>query len=461
MEANVRQNRRQREGAKEKARDWCRCDRSFPHGQAASLFLKRRGHHVEVFERVPNPQPIGAGFLLQPTAYIPLKNLGVFDQIKQHGSKINFLSGITSKQKVVLDLKYTELHEDLHGLGLSRGTLYSILLEEMKKENIPITPGLEIVDIVNHKENESNLIDSTGKPIGPFDLVVVADGARSKLREKIHSQHTKVRPYRWGTLFAIVEDVNSEFTKSETLQQIFKGTNKMMGILPTGYRSKGSVNPQVVSEKHPEAPLVTLFWSVHKNDIEKWRTTVFDEWKKEVAALSAKSKAILDHLSRHENLTYANYYDVRMNPYYSPRLKNVVFIGDCAHAMSPVLGQGVNLALQDAMLLAESLDLEADVESALKSYSAKRKPILFFYQNVSRWLNPWFQSSHIPGFAFTRDLLFAPVTGSSKILKEYMLLTLAGAKKSFFSFSSTKNIIEWRFWNHQISSPEKREFLER
>lgn len=36
-------------------------------GQAVSILLTRDGHEVEIFERVPTPGPVGAGFLLQPS----------------------------------------------------------------------------------------------------------------------------------------------------------------------------------------------------------------------------------------------------------------------------------------------------------------------------------------------------------------------------------------------------------
>ena len=45
-------------------------------GQAAALALARHGYHVEVFERVANPGPVGAGFLQQPTGLQALSRVG-------------------------------------------------------------------------------------------------------------------------------------------------------------------------------------------------------------------------------------------------------------------------------------------------------------------------------------------------------------------------------------------------
>ena len=46
-------------------------------GQACALALLRDGHAVELFERVPEPGPVGAGFLLQPTGLQALWQLGL------------------------------------------------------------------------------------------------------------------------------------------------------------------------------------------------------------------------------------------------------------------------------------------------------------------------------------------------------------------------------------------------
>ena len=99
------------------------------------------------------------------------------------------------------------------------------------------------------------------------------------------------------------------------------------------------------------------------------------------------------------------------------------------------------------MLLSECISRHGNnLDGALKEFSAMRKPLLFYYQSASRWLNPWFQSSYIPGFAFTRDYLFGPISNSSDILKREMLLTLAGAKKGFLPTWNENKLQNYKFW---------------
>lgn len=64
---------------------------------------------------------------------------------------------------------------------------------------------------------------------------------------------------------------------------------------------------------------------------------------------------------------------IRMNAYHLA--DQAVIIGDAAHAMVPFLGQGVNIALQDAHVLAQLLRAHpTNVGFALAYYSAQRVP---------------------------------------------------------------------------------------
>jgi 2-polyprenyl-6-methoxyphenol hydroxylase-like FAD-dependent oxidoreductase len=62
----------------------------------------------------------------------------------------------------------------------------------------------------------------------------------------------------------------------------------------------------------------------------------------------------------------------------------VVLLGDAAHAMTPNMGQGAAMALEDAAVLAELVAGAADPADALPAWSARRAPRVTWVQHQSR-----------------------------------------------------------------------------
>ena len=71
------------------------------------------------------------------------------------------------------------------------------------------------------------------------------------------------------------------------------------------------------------------------------------------------------------------------------------------NAMTPQLGNGVNLALCDAWGLAHAVENEPDIESALARYERIRRHHVHYYSTATRWITHLFQSS-VPGLAALR-----------------------------------------------------------
>ena len=97
-------------------------------GQAAAVLLARDGHRIDVFERAPEPGPVGAGFLLQPSGLQVLWRMGLLAQVLAHGARVDRLYGETPCGRAVMDMRYAGLDARLYGVGLQRGALFLSLI---------------------------------------------------------------------------------------------------------------------------------------------------------------------------------------------------------------------------------------------------------------------------------------------------------------------------------------------
>ncbi|MCA9071845.1 MAG: FAD-dependent monooxygenase [Planctomycetaceae bacterium] len=389
-------------------------------GPAAGLLLKRQGHQVTIFERVPEPSAVGAGILIQPIGFLALSKLGLLDPILAKGSRLEGLWGQTPSGHCVLNARYSSLtdrdipEEWAFGLGLHRGVLFSALFDAVHAAGIPVHCGVEIQSVESSPDGTSRLVDSEGQQHGPFSLVIIADGARSHVRESCGLTH-RVSPYGWGALWFIGE--NREAQIKDRLFQVFAGTKRLVGLLPTGQSVDG------------ETSLLSLFWSIHLSQIESWRSSPIEVWKEEVISIAPQARPLVSQVSSHDQLAVASYFDVRMKRWHR---NGLVCLGDASHAMSPQLGQGANLALFDAMILSECLQVHStDLSEALGLYSTIRRRHLRFYQWASHWLMPFFQSSLTPA-GWMRDWLFEPVC-RIPFFKRLVACSMAGLKTGIFS----------------------------
>ena len=60
--------------------------------------------------------------------------------------------------------------------------------------------------------------------------------------------------------------------------------------------------------------------------------------------------------------------------------RRVVLIGDAAHASSPNMAQGAAMALEDALVLADLLATNQDIDEALTEYQQRRTPRITWVQ---------------------------------------------------------------------------------
>jgi 2-polyprenyl-6-methoxyphenol hydroxylase-like FAD-dependent oxidoreductase len=380
-------------------------------GSAAALFFARAGHRVTVYERVASPGPVGAGIVLQPTGLAVLARLGLARAVLARGARIQRLICETPRHFRVVDLPYAVLLPGLHGLGVHRGLLFEQLYGALRRESIELRLGVAMEDLAPAPGGGRYVVSAGGVRHGPHELLVVADGARSRFRDDAVLRK-RVATYRWGALWFV--GVDPEGRHAGRLHQVVRGCRRMLGLLPTGLGPGVGDGPE----------LVTLFWSIRGDRVEELRRAGLDAWKREVLAVDPNAAPVLDQVRELEEVTFTAYQDVRMERWST---QDVVYLGDAAHAMSPQLGQGANLALWDAQVLAECLATHpGSVSTALDTYSRLRRRHLAFYQLCTRLLTPLFQSdSGLLGLL--RDVLMG-LSWRLPWMRREMVRTMAGVK---------------------------------
>lgn len=390
-------------------------------GCAAAIFLARAGHRVTIYERVARPTAVGAGITIQPTGLHVLAALGLHEAILGRGSRIERLACATRNGRSLVDLAYRRVDASSFGLGLHRGVLFEALFAAAEGAGARIAAGVSVAEL-RRVSRRWSMIDDAGHAHGSHELVVVADGARSRLRDRAGT-HKQVTPYPWGALWAVVPDhrvaLDPDDPNTRAIVQVADGNRRFLGLLPTGLGPLGTT------------PLVSIFWSIRASEVDAWRARGITAWKDEARALMPEAAPLLDEVHAEEEMLFAGYFDVVMNRWAT---RSVVYLGDAAHATSPQLGQGSNLALWDAMVLAAVLDTEPrDLACALDAYVRARRAHLAFYQFATRWLTPFFQGD-ASALGAMRDVAM-PLVGRIPFFERTMTRVMMGTANGFLGAS--------------------------
>ncbi len=161
-------------------------------------------------------------------------------------------------------------------------------------------------------------------------LLVAADGAESRLRE-LAAIPSSQKDYLHH---AIVTTVQTEQHHKDTAWQVFRDTGPLAFLpLPS------------MEGKH----YCSIVWSQIPCETDKMMTLGDD------AFMSALEKAFEKKLGRIEHVEPRYCFPLRQrhaNAYYR---NNIVLVGDAAHTIHPLAGQGVNLGLMDVAVLADEL----------------------------------------------------------------------------------------------------------
>ncbi|MDO6965092.1 FAD-dependent oxidoreductase [Rhizobium alvei] len=379
-----------------------------PGGVSAALALIRSGFDVRIYERMPEPKPLGGAVLLSTPVLAILRHYGI--DIHNFGSYTVTEFG-NSKGKLRATLPFNREVERSFGIP---GWHYGVLRASAFARMLELLPGgiLEAGhSFASYSETESDIrIEFENHAPVEADILIGADGVHSKVSRQAFGDpelfHAGVRVWlAWCDYFDGLPPNTGRISHSRTYQASY---------FPMLHDGRPGFEWWVVEPSSDKAP-VPADAKAHVSNIVR---------------------QFADPMSRFLDRTDFSTQMFRWEVYNRPSLKSwssgrVVCLGDAVHPVSPYAAYGMGMAIEDGYFLAKFLanrDLSQteQVSQAFRQYEMQRVDYCNHHVEFARTLGKVFH--HLPApLAFIRDLVYDHTPLLQKTLsKDY----LADAEKA-------------------------------
>ena len=351
-------------------------------GLMMAITVSHTPYQITLLDRSKGTAPVADGrtTTIHAAGQRMLAALGVWGELSYEPAPIHAIqvmagdaaTGLKARQRPLFDLEWTSPNKPM-GYVVDNHDLFtalSVVLERrIAAKKISHLTGFSVTEMIRQSSKVILNNDAHSYPPIECDLVVGCDGGKSPLRAKAglrQISESQLPGHRPQT--AIVANMRLERDHNNTAYQRF---------LPGGPIALMPLNRRFAS----------LVWTVPEAEASKLLACSDGEFN------SACTKAFGPALG------YVNLESDRLewplHPTISIRMtqQNLALAGDAAHAIHPLAGQGYNLALGDAAVLADTLTkahqrgLAASHSTILLDYEPGRRSEVAAMSTVTTGLN--------------------------------------------------------------------------
>jgi 2-polyprenyl-6-methoxyphenol hydroxylase-like FAD-dependent oxidoreductase len=324
-------------------------------GVAAGVALHQAGFAVKVFERASHLREAGAGMSLWPNGTGVLQQLGLLQAVASQGQSGTQFLVRSQSGETLMEIGTAEAETPT--VCVHRAHLLRVLADALPAESLAV--GHELADM-QFAGSKLDLRFTNGERL-ICDGVVGADGIYSRMRGRLVGPSRPV--YRGYAIFRGIADVPENFFVGHNSESWGEGSR--FGILAIG-GNKVCWYATVNSTELPQ----------HSDWPKERLQEIFCKWHNPIPELIAATEPSAIMLSA----------ACDQQPMRLWSKGPATLIGDASHALTPNLGQGACMAMEDALVLANCLGKEKDVAAGFRAYEARRFPRVRNAIWRSRWL---------------------------------------------------------------------------
>lgn len=318
-------------------------------GLATGIALRQAGYEVQIYDRVSQLRPAGAGISLWSNGVKVLNRLGLGKEIASIGGQMEQVSYYNLSGEKLTNFSLQPL---VNAVGqqpypVARTDLQEMLLDVFGAENVQLNSKCVALD--QNADSVTAIFEDGRRATG--DILVAADGTHSIIRNYVLG-YAALRRYvgyvNWNGLVPASEDL-----APKNSWDVYVGEHKRASLMPVG-------DDRFYFFFDVPLPKGT----VSSPDYREELTNFFKGWAKPVQNLIQR----LDPFKTNR----VEIHDIE--PLATLVRGRVALLGDAAHSTAPDLGQGGCQAMEDALVLATYLQTtNISVEDALKRYETARK----------------------------------------------------------------------------------------
>lgn len=326
-------------------------------GLSAARELSLRGLTVTVLERAPQLDPVGAGIIMNPNAMRVLERNGLADALRRDAWPYLKRETCDQRGRVLAVRDYRPLYDSgklATGALVHRAHLLEVLFSSLPPGTVRfgVTPTkLDILpDRVRVETDRGERFDA--------DLVIGADGIHSQVRRQMFGEVApRYMGYRSHRL--VVDNIAgvAHFTE-------FLGRGQRIGLVP-------------VSETR------LYVWTTFNSPQDRPPSLDSVAGFRELFAqfTDARVESAFSQLRSMHGIITTEIEELGLERWAQGR---AVLLGDAVHAMTPNIGQGAGMAMEDAAVLAEEVASSSDIQISLGNYVRRRKPRVETVMRISR-----------------------------------------------------------------------------
>ena len=324
-------------------------------GVAAALGLARKGRKVRIIEATPELGVIGYGIQLGPNVFPMFRRLGVEQAVLAHAHfppDVLMLDALTAKDivRVPAGESFRARFKDPY-VAIHRVDLHGVLLDAARAmPNVEILPSTEFASYENLED--SVLIRTTDGRQFEAAAVIGADGIGSVVRRQMIGEEAP-RPIGYVAHRTIVpmEQVSKEIGRDEVI--LWGGPGFHIVQYPLRNRSLFNIVAVFQTENLYE-----------RADEETYRRVLMETYAS-AHPLMHEMLAMMDLKRR--------WVIADRDPIRGWSDGRVALLGDAAHPTLQSFAQGACMAIEDAVVLAECIDMtQGDFARAFKTYERAR-----------------------------------------------------------------------------------------